>query len=188
MNLRLRVANYITRYAPSKKKLSLYLQKKGVVDSESFLHDIGYTEEMMLDVWMRTWIAVGKGKREIEQKLRTKEFSPELIESMKDTYDTDIHDWDGYSRSIIHQMDTLRSRGKSLQYIERALQQKYPYFSEEIRDLREGLDDEDSLKKEVQKYKNRYNLQEKGDIQKFYRALMWKGFAYTDIKRILKDQ
>ncbi len=59
---------------------------------------------------------------------------------------------------------------------------KYPYFRDEIREYVESLDDSDSLAREVQKYKNKYNLQDPKEKQKLYAALMRKGFGYQEIK------
>jgi SOS response regulatory protein OraA/RecX len=48
-----------------------------------------------------------------------------------------------------------------------------------------GQDDDESLQKEVQKYKNRYNLSDPKEVQKFYAALLRKGFNYSDIKNAI---
>ncbi len=44
MNLTLRVSNYMSRYAPSRAKISEYLTKKKCVDIEAFLSEIRYDE------------------------------------------------------------------------------------------------------------------------------------------------
>jgi regulatory protein len=59
---------------------------------------------------------------------------------------------------------------------------KYPYFRDQITELLRGQDDTANLQKEVQKYKNRYNLSDSKEKQKFYAALLRKGFSYSDIK------
>ena len=58
MNLLLRVSNYISRYAPSEKKLTEYIsKKKPTFPISDFLKEIGYSEAMMLDMWMRTFLS-----------------------------------------------------------------------------------------------------------------------------------
>lgn len=47
--------------------------------------------------------------------------------------------------------------------------------------------DDNSLKKVIEKRISRYNLNEKKDMEKFYRYLVGKGYAYSDIKRALSD-
>lgn len=60
MNFELRVANYISRYAPSGLRIREYLAKKKCQNVEKFLLDIGYNEELMISMWMRTFIVLGK--------------------------------------------------------------------------------------------------------------------------------
>ena len=72
MNLTLRVANYMSRYAPSRAKISEYLTKKKCVDIDVFLSEINYDERLMIQMWMRTFLSLSKGKREIEMKLQKK--------------------------------------------------------------------------------------------------------------------
>lgn len=47
--------------------------------------------------------------------------------------------------------------------------------------------DEDSLKKVIEKRISRYDLNEKKDIEKLYRYLVGKGYAYNDVKRVLSE-
>lgn len=60
MNIHLRLANYISRYAPSRAKIGEYLAKKNIQNPDTILAEIGYNEDMMLDAWMRTFINTGK--------------------------------------------------------------------------------------------------------------------------------
>jgi hypothetical protein len=60
MNLTLRVANYMSRYAPSRAKITEYLGKKKCQDIGAFLTEIGYDESLMIQMWMRTYITLGK--------------------------------------------------------------------------------------------------------------------------------
>jgi SOS response regulatory protein OraA/RecX len=39
----------------------------------------------------------------------------------------------------------------------------------------------------VQKYKNKYNLNIPSDRQKFYAALLRKGFGYSEIRELLEE-
>ena len=60
MNITLRLANYISRYAPSRRKILTYLGKKNCQDPERILRDNGYDESLMCDMWMRSFLALGK--------------------------------------------------------------------------------------------------------------------------------
>ena len=60
MNITLRLANYISRYAPSRRKLITYLEKKNCQNSEDLLEQNGYSESLMCDMWMRSYVALGK--------------------------------------------------------------------------------------------------------------------------------
>lgn len=182
MNLSLRLANYISRYAPSVKKVTAYLLKKNCQNPVALLTENGYDESMMADMWMRSFIALGKGKREIHNKLLKKEFPKEMIIQKLEVFDQEIHDWESHTSSIIHQIQTLKWRGKSSRIISMQIIWKYPYFRDQITELLLGQDDDESLQKEVQKYKNRYNIRDPKEKQKFYVALLRKGFAYSDIK------
>ncbi len=94
----------------------------------------------------------------------------------------EIYDWESHRSSIIHQIQTLQWRDKSRRIIAIQMTGKYPYFRDQISELLSGQDDTENLQKEVQKYKNRYTLSDPKEKQKFYAALMRKGFGYTDIK------
>jgi hypothetical protein len=73
MNLLLRVSNYISRYAPSEKKLTEYIsKKKPTFPISAFLDEIGYSEVLMIDMWIRTFLVRGSGIREIQMKLYKK--------------------------------------------------------------------------------------------------------------------
>lgn len=135
MNLSLRIANYITRYAPSRKKIETYLTKKKCQNIEKLLHDIGYNESLMIDMWMRTFIVTGKGRREMIQKLSKKEFPKELITLKITAHESEITDWEENKSQIFHQRDILLSRGKSKQFVMMTLVGKYPYFRDEIREI-----------------------------------------------------
>ena len=47
--------------------------------------------------------------------------------------------------------------------------------------------DNESLKKYIEKRKNKYDLSDRKDIQKFYSYLVSKGYSYGDVKDALRD-
>ena len=47
--------------------------------------------------------------------------------------------------------------------------------------------DAESLKKYIEKRKNKYDLSDRKDIQKFYSYLVSKGYSYGDVKDALRD-
>ena len=47
--------------------------------------------------------------------------------------------------------------------------------------------DKDSLKKYIEKRKNKYDLTDRKDIQKFYSYLVSKGYSYGDVKDALRE-
>lgn len=118
-------------------------------------------------------------------KLLKKGFSRELARAKIEENIGEIEDWESQRSSILHQIDTLIHRGKSRRMISVILIQKYSYFRDEIDNILSELDDTDSLKKEVQKYKNRYNLENPKDREKIIAALLRKGFSYSEIKKEL---
>jgi SOS response regulatory protein OraA/RecX len=182
MNIRLRIANYITRYAPSRCKISAYLAKKKCETIPEILSEIGYDEELMIDIWMRSLLATGKWRREITMKLSKKEFPKELIEAKVILAEEDIMDWESNRSWIESQVTALLQRGKSLRIIAMTLSGKYPYFRDKIREYVASLDDSDSLTQEVERYQQKYNISDPKEKQKFYAALMRKGFGYQEIK------
>jgi SOS response regulatory protein OraA/RecX len=183
MNIELRIANYITRYAPSRKKITTYLTKKKCQDIDGLLAKIGYDEDLMMTMWMRTFIATGKGKREMQMKLQKKEFPKEKTLEKLLEYESEIADWDTNARQVEHQISTLLARGKSRRAIAMVMVGMYPYFRDQITEILEATDDSDSLTHEIEKYRNKYDLADPKWKQKFYAALMRKGFGYSDIKR-----
>ena len=188
MNTSLRLANYISRYAPSRKRVTAYLEKKNCQNPAQLLTDNGYDESMMADMWMRSFVSLGKGKREMSTKLMKKEFPKDLIAEKIEMFDTEIHDWETHRSSIIHQIQTFEQRGKSRRIIAMQLTGKYPYFRDEITELLTDQNDTDNLAKEVQKYRNRYNTDDKKIREKMIASLLRKGFSYSDIKSSLSAE
>lgn len=60
MNVTPRLANYISRYAPSRKKVISYLEKKNYPSPVALLDEISYSESLMCDMWMRSFVSLGK--------------------------------------------------------------------------------------------------------------------------------
>lgn len=50
-----------------------------------------------------------------------------------------------------------------------------------------GFSDETSLRKVIEKRVSKYDLSNKKDLEKLYRYLMGKGYAYDDVKRVVMD-
>lgn len=141
MNIQLRLSNYITRYAPSHKKVSTYLLKKKIENPNNLLSEMGYDESLMCDMWLRSFLSLGKGKREMYQKLLKKEFPKTMIEEKISLLEDEIADWSSHKNQIEHQIRTLLDRGKSLRIIGNLLVSRYPYFRDEILEYIENLDD-----------------------------------------------
>ncbi|MFZ2256216.1 MAG: hypothetical protein WAW59_00335 [Patescibacteria group bacterium] len=142
MNIQLRLSNYISRYAPSKKKVTGYLMKKKVENITELLSEMGYDESLMCDMWMRSFLSLGKGRREMYQKLFKKEFPKDMIEEKIALSDIEILDWDTHRTQIEYQIQTLLNRGKSTRIIAMTIIGKYPYFRDEITEYIESCDDD----------------------------------------------
>lgn len=93
-------------------------------------------------------------------KLIKKEFPKEMILEKLEIFDQEIHDWETNKLSIMNQIHSLEQRGKSRRMIASLLISRYPYFRDEITELLIETTDTDNLQKEVQKYKNRYNIED----------------------------
>lgn len=183
--MNLRVINYISRYAPSYIRLSEYLIKKNCQNFASLIEDSGYSESLMCDMWIRSFLAMWKGKKEILFKLSKKAFPKDMILEKIELSIDDIYNWDNYNTHITHQIQSLRARWKSNRVIFNLLTQKYPYFKEQFSSLCTDISDQINLEKEVQKYRNRYNIQDKKQQEKMIASLLRKGFHYSDIKKFL---
>lgn len=156
--------------------------KKKYENIWEILSEIGYDEELMIDIWIRSLIATAKGRREIVQRLIKKGFPKDIIEQKITLVDGEIIDWETNRSWIEYQINSLLARGKSLRIIAMTLVGKYPYFRDEISEYIEWLDDSDSLAQEVEKYQKKYNTSDPKEKQKLYAALMRKGFGYQEIK------
>jgi SOS response regulatory protein OraA/RecX len=155
---------------------------------ETKLQEIGYNESLMLEIWMKSFVSLGKWEREIRMKLIKKQFPKQLVDTMMLQYEVEIHDWDEYSSSIEHQITASLSRGKSKQMILSGLLQKYPYFRHEIATILESKDHTTGFEKEITRYLLKYDISDLHQKQKLYAALIRKGFSYDEIKQSLKKQ
>ena len=187
MDIQARVVHYISRYAPSRSRILTYLDGKKISNKDEFLEQIHYDEWLMCDMWMRTFISLGKWRKEIFQKLYKKEFPKTLITEKIALIESELSDWDLFKNQIHYQIQTLLSRGKSTRSILVLLLGKYPYFREQIESYMTSADDIIWLKKEVQKYKIKYNLSIPQEKQKFYAAIMRKWFSYDAIRSELNN-
>ncbi len=189
MNISLRIANYISRYAPSEKKLREYIEKKNFRgEIWVLLSDIGYSEDLMLSLWMRTFIVRGIWERDIRMKLMKKWFPKEKILSTLQSFEWEIRDWENYEREISRKIEESLSRGKSKHYISSIFSGKYPYFRDQIASLLENTSDTPWLKKEIKKYKRKYNLANQNEKQKFFMAIQRKWFSYSAIRESLQEE
>jgi len=136
-------------------------------------------------MWLRSFLSLGKGKREMTQKLYKKEFPKDMIEEKISLLDEEIVDWDMHKNQVLHQIGVFLERGKSIRSVAMLMASRYPYFRDEIIEHLDSIDDTDWLQKEVQKYKNKYNLSIPTEKQKLYAALLRKGFGYQQIKEQL---
>ena len=184
MNLSLRLANYLARYAPSYKKVQTYLLRKKCQNIDEILKEAHYDEDLMCSMWMRTFLSTGKWEKEIRQKLYKKEFPKELIETKIAQSLVETRDWKNCEKAVQHQIQTLIQRGKSKALIRMTLVQKYPYFRDEIGGCIDVLDDDSSIQREFEKYKNKYDICVPAEKQKLLSALLRKGFSYDDIKKL----
>ncbi len=188
MNLEQKIADYITRYIPSRKKLEGYIARKSyaLIPSE-VLREIGYDESLMLDIWMRSFISMGKWERMIRQKLLLKGFGKEDIERTIQTHADEIYNWSEYESKIEEKIENLRSRGKSKMQIGVLLIGAFPYFRTEIEELLSGIQDQGNLQKEWTKLQRKYNVSDRKEQQKALASLLRKGYTYDEIKRVMKE-
>jgi SOS response regulatory protein OraA/RecX len=94
-------------------------------------------------MWLRSFLSLGKGKREMTQKLYKKEFPKDMIEEKIALLDEEIVDWETHKNQIEHQIRTLLERGKSLRSIAILMISRYPYFRDEITEYMESSEDTD---------------------------------------------
>lgn len=115
-----------------------------------------------------------------------KDFPKEIIATVYAEFSEEVHDWDANRQAVEHQIRTLDGRGKSKQAIFSVMSSKYPYFRDEIRAIVEANSDDTALEKEIERYRTRYDMNDPKGKQKFYAAILRKGFKYDDIKRMMK--
>lgn len=189
MNITLRIGNYIARYAPSERKLREYLAKKKFMgDITLLMEDIWYSEWLMLEMWMRTFLTRGTGKRDIAMKLMKKWFPKESIDTLIESSRQDIESWEDHEGSITRIIESLLAKKKSKTYIATYLGWRYPYFRDEIRAYLSWISDEEGLRIELEKYRRKYDTSDYKEKQKLFVSLQRKGFRYEEIRDILKEE
>lgn len=188
MNFTLRVANYIARYAPSEKKLREYLMKKKCQNIDLLLEEYGYSEEMMIALWIRTFLSTGTSLMIARRKLFLKGFPKERIEHTLAQHVWEFQDWESISHAVQARIQTLSSRGKSKTHIRMELVHMYPYFRDQIEEILLSETDLSNLREQLEKYQKKYNLQIPAEKKKLYDALQRKGFRYEDIKKLLSSE
>lgn len=124
---------------------------------------------------------------EMRQKLLLKKFPKNEIEEKVEKMMIEIEDWENFRFNITRNIENKIGRGKSIAILKNELLGKFPYFKEEIQDLLASYDDTSALKKEAEKYAQKYDLSNKSEEQKFYAALIRKGFHYKEIKNYLQE-
>lgn len=178
----------MARYAPSEKKLISYIEKKKYTGNiPDFLREIGYSEDLMCEMWIRSFLSSGKWEREMKLKLMKKEFPKEKVIAKIERVQEEIRDWKYHEKMIEKQIQNLLEKGKSKMMIWVILSGKYPYFRDEIKEILNESSDTSGLEKEIEKYKNKYNLSKPEEKQKFFNILLRKGFRWEDMKNIDKE-
>lgn len=94
-------------------------------------------------MWLRSFLSLAKGQREMHQKLLKKEFPKDMIEEKIALLEGEISDWESHKNPIEYQVRTLLERGKSLRVIQNLLVSRYPYFRDEITEYIENSTDMD---------------------------------------------
>ncbi len=182
--LRTRIEKYITRYAPSRKRLFEYIWKFHL----SSLDGIEYDEWLMLRMWIKSYLALGKDRRYVEMKLLIKWFVKSDIVCALTEFDEVFSDWNNFEGVLSQKIQSMVRLWKSKQRILFDLWAKYPHFKNEIQALiHDGEDDAWNLQKEFQKIQWRYNMNDKNDKNRCIASLQRKWFRYSDIVSLFSD-
>ena len=189
MNLKLRLSNYIIRYAPSEKKLREYLSRKNHTwNFYELLNELGYQESMMCVLWVRSFMAWSKWEREILEKLMKKWFPKELIRNILDDTQEELYDWEIHRSNIESSIEGMLKKWKSKRAIFIKMREKYPYFLENITLLLETKEDNFWLKNEIEKYQKKYDISDYKQRSQFFSALERKGFGYKTVLHYLEEK
>lgn len=185
MDARAQIINYIERYAPSRERISLYLYKKGYIDAWEKLIEVGYDEQLMVNIWIRSFISLWRWEQDIRMKLLKKKFPKQMVEDALERFKDDIYNWENSKSTIEHRIHSYLSKGKSTRGIFSILIGRYPYFRKEIGAILENSSDRENLQIVIAKYATRYNISTWDWRQKVIASLMRKGFLYDDIRKLL---
>lgn len=187
MDIYSKITNYISRYAPSYVKVSNYLIKKGRDDYEKILSEVWYNENLMLDMWMRTFISTSKPKSVIQQKLILKWFKKEDILKKIEFFYDEINNFSNYNNAIKKFIENKVKKWKSIISIKNEIFLKFPNFKNEILEILSEYNDDEALKIEIEKWKSKFDINDRIGNQKFYNYLMRKWFEYNKIKNFLNN-
>lgn len=112
---------YMGRYAPSRARIGAYLSKKRIEDIHHVLDSIGYDEDVMLKMWIQTYIQQQIGLQMMRYKLIKKEFEKHRIDTLIQAYVEQIYSWDIYKETIDMRIRHGLHQGKSRRSIQTQL-------------------------------------------------------------------
>lgn len=188
MDIYSRITRYITRYAPSEKRLRMYISRNIASQDISYiLAKVCYSEIFMCNLWLQTLVSFGVSEQEIYRKLQKKWFPKNKIQQWITDFIADIRDWDMHKARIEFQIDQYIGKWKSKTHTRNVLMKKYPYFRDKIDELMRQKTDTSWLEKEIEKYLLRYDISHFSDKKKFFSTLQRKGFLYRDIVTCLNS-
>ncbi|MDD2917215.1 MAG: RecX family transcriptional regulator [Candidatus Gracilibacteria bacterium] len=186
---------YAMRYLPSMQKLRESLLKKSgnnalltedvIQEMTTYIH-----EEQTVEGLVRMYTEQSKTRPYIEQKLRQKKFEAGIIASILDSYADTFMSWKGYEQTVTKKIRDYREKNKSGKYVRGVLIQKYPNFKREIGELLEEIyfDEADIVRTEYEKLSKKHDISNHKERQKIVQKLCLKGFAYEDIKRVIREK
>jgi len=130
----------------------------------------------MMDMWMRTFLSLGKSTQDIRMKFLKKWFPKERVHEYIVTYGSEIQDW--YSHEILYFKNSNTSRSMKIRKIHSSsTSSSISVFSWTNRRICENSWLYEYSSKEVQKYKNRYNMSDKKREKKSLWLLWERVFA-----------
>lgn len=187
MDIITRASLYITRYAPSEKRLLEYLAKKKVTDPRAVLESVWYHESLMLRAWIDTYISRRIHIAKIRNNLIRKGFPRESIDAMIEEYAWEWDSWDMYRDFILSEGSRMIGKWKSAGLIRHVLTARYPHFHEEICELFSSYDDTDAFDSIAKKYASRYSLTHPKERNRFIMALARRWFNIAKIRNWIKS-
>jgi SOS response regulatory protein OraA/RecX len=174
------ILRYVGKYAPSLTRLKEYAMRKWLSDIDATIQKITFDEMIFCELWIRSYIALGRSKRDIETRLLKKKFLKETIQKGIDSYKDVLYNWEEYDSKIILLIQKYQRAGKSNRLIEAELISKYPYFREEIKENLSHKINDENLLVHKDRILSKYNLSLLWDKRKALEFLIRKGFPYKD--------